>query len=123
MMLSQLLADGVLLMHFAFILFVLLGGALVLYRRRVLWFHIPAVLWAAVVNLMGWVCPLTPLENALRRATGEEGYGEGFVAHYLAPLVYPEGLPEQAGVVLAMGVIAWNILVYLVVFMRWRRGH
>jgi hypothetical protein len=121
-MLSQLLADGVLLIHFAFILFVLLGGGLVLYRRRIIWWHLPAVLWAASVNLAGWVCPLTPLENALRHAAGEEAYGEGFVAHYIAPLVYPEGLPEHAGVVLAVAVIVWNALVYFAVLVRWRRS-
>ncbi|OGT19247.1 MAG: hypothetical protein A2V90_08870 [Gammaproteobacteria bacterium RBG_16_57_12] len=114
------LADLVLLAHFTFVLFVLLGGGLVLYHRRILWLHLPAVLWATAVNLAGWVCPLTPLEQALRRAAGEPGYGEGFVAHYIAPLVYPEGLPANAGLILGVAVLVWNILVYLLVIIRVR---
>src|SRR5574341_667317 len=78
-----LLADLVVLVHAGFILFAALGGLLVLWWRRMLWLHLPAALWAMLIELFGWVCPLTPLEVALRRAGGAAGYGGSFVGHYL----------------------------------------
>jgi len=91
-MFSRFAADLVLLAHLAFILFVVLGGWLVLRRHWVAWFHIPAALWGATVELMGWVCPLTPLENQLRASSGSAGYDGSFIARYLIPVVYPTSL-------------------------------
>ena len=69
-MLPRLLADLILLFHFSFILFVLFGGIIVLYKRWMLWIHIPAILWSSIVNLADWVCPLTPLENMFYSMAG-----------------------------------------------------
>jgi len=110
--LESLLADFVLLLHLAFIVFILLGGLAVAKSPRLLWLHLPAALWGVLIELMGWVCPLTPLENWLRRGAGEQGYTETFVEHYILPLVYPAGLTRNIQLVLAIIVVVVNVLVY-----------
>lgn len=109
---NALLADMMLLLHLAFILFAIFGGLLVLFRHWFAWIHIPAVLWAAVVNMTPWLCPLTPWENYFRKLAGEEGYSGGFVAHYIAPLIYPGHMSFDLILTLAIAVVVWNLLVY-----------
>lgn len=103
-----LLADGVLVLHLGFILFVVLGGALLPRWPWLLWLHLPAVVWAAFIELSGGICPLTPLENALRVAAGNRGYGEGFIEHYLTALIYPRGLTREIQTALGLGVVVLN---------------
>lgn len=117
-MLASFAADFVVLVHFAFIVFVVAGGALVLRWQRLAWLHLPAVAWGAGIELIGGVCPLTPLENALRHAAGEAGYAGGFIEHYLLPLIYPAGLTPAIGMVLGLFVLAVNAVFYAVL---WRR--
>ena len=119
-MIARLLADFTVLLHLAFILFAVLGGLLALRRPRVAWVHLPAAAWAAAIELGGWICPLTPLENALRVRAGEAGYGGGFVEHYLLPLIYPAGLTREIQFALAGFVLLVNIAIYLAVARRWR---
>ncbi|TVP75153.1 MAG: DUF2784 domain-containing protein [Gemmatimonadales bacterium] len=118
-MIYRILADLTLVVHFAFILFVVLGGLLVAWRRRVAWVHVPAALWGALITFVGWRCPLTPLELRLRELGGEAGYTESFVEHYLLSVIYPQGIPEAGWIALGVGVVVVNALVYLWVF-RWR---
>lgn len=115
-MLNRILAESLLLLHFAFILFTLFGGFLVLRHRRWAWAHLAAVLEASLINLFSLTCPLTPLEQSFRRAAGQLGYAGGFVEHYIGPLVYPGGMPRQLELAAAGSVLAWNVLVYAVVF-------
>ena len=122
-MFSSLLADIVLFIHFGFVLFTMVGGLLVLCRRWIAWLHIPVVLWAVMINLFGWVCPLTPLENTLRIAAGEAGYAGGFVQHYLTPLIYYQGASPQFGIKLGAAVLLWNLALYAWVIIRLRRQH
>ena len=110
-----LLADAVLLFHLAFIIFVVLGAALVWRYPRLAWLHLPAVLWAAGMEFSGRVCPLTPLENHLRRLSGEAGYGGGFIEHYLLPIIYPHGLTHQLQLALGAAVIAINVVAYALI--------
>jgi len=110
--LAGLLADGVLVLHLAFILFVMLGGLLVLRWPRVAWLHVPAVLWGIYVELSGRLCPLTPLENSLREAAGQAGYSGGFIEHYVTAVIYPDGLSRGIQMVLATIVVLVNGLVY-----------
>jgi hypothetical protein len=118
--LDRVLADAVVVFHLAFIVFVLAGGVLVItWRRRVAWLHLPAVAWAAYAEFTSTICPLTPLENALRRRAGQSGYESGFVEHYLIPIVYPSGLTPSVQVVLGAIVVAVNIAFYAIV---WRRS-
>ncbi len=116
-----LLADLVVGVHLAFVLFVVAGGLLVLRWPRLAWAHLPAAAWGAVVELAGWVCPLTPLENALRRRGGGVGYGGGFVEHYVVPILYPSELTRELQVGLGLGVVALNAGVYLWLLRRRRR--
>jgi len=116
-----LLADLVLLLHAAFIVFVLLGGLLVWRWRWLIWLHIPAVIWGILIEVQGWLCPLTPLENRLRRAAGNDGYQTGFIDHYLAPLIYPAGLTPAIQLLLAGVVLLVNTLIYALLWRAWRR--
>ena len=121
-MLARLAADLVVAIHFAFILFVVGGGLLVLRYPRLAWVHVPAAAWGAAIELVGGICPLTPLENALRRAAGEAGYHGGFIEHYLLPVIYPAGLTPAVGIVLGLGVLLVNGAIYALLWWRRRRG-
>jgi len=119
-MLSSVLADLVVLLHLGFILFVILGGLLALWRRWMMWVHLPAAAWGAWVSAAGWICPLTPFENWLRAHAGEVGYTGDFTSHYVMPLVYPEGLTRELQLIIAAVVLVVNAVVYAVVIRRWR---
>jgi uncharacterized protein DUF2784 len=111
-MLYRILADLVVLLHLVFILFAVFGGILVLLWKRWAWVHLPAVLWAALIEFMGWVCPLTPLENWLREKGGGSGYRAGFVEHHILPILYPDSLTRPSQVVLGVFVLGINLGVY-----------
>lgn len=95
-----LLADLVLIVHLAFVIFVLCGGLLVLRCRWIAWLHLPAAVWGTVVEFTGWICPLTPLENWLRAQAGQTGYRSDFVAYYLLPVLYPDALTRDVQLML-----------------------
>ena len=103
--------------------FVVLGGLLVLRWRRVIWLHLPAAVWGALIEFAGWICPLTPLEKWLRRQGGLGGYQGGFVEHYILPLLYPSALTRTVQLVLGAVVIAVNLIIYWQVWRRGRFGH
>ena len=111
-------ADLVLVVHLAFVLFVVLGGLLALRWRRVAWVHVPVALYGSTIEFLGFVCPLTPLEVWLRRRGGEAGYEGGFIEHYIVAVLYPSGLTREIQLVLGMAVLVLNAIVYLV---WWRR--
>ncbi|MCM2263959.1 MAG: DUF2784 domain-containing protein [Desulfuromonadales bacterium] len=117
---SRLAADFIVLMHLAFITFVILGGLLALRWRPVVLLHLPAVLWGALIEFTGGICPLTPLEQQLRRTAGEAGYGGGFVDHYVIPVIYPHWLSRPTQLALGLFVIAINLAVYGWLAWRWR---
>ena len=105
-------ADIVVLLHLAFILFVAAGGLLVLRWPRLAWMHVPAIIWGALIEFAGWICPLTPLENRLRAAAGEAAYAGGFIDRYIMPIVYPAGLTRGMQLGLGVAVIAVNLVIY-----------
>ncbi len=111
-MIYRFLADFVVILHLVFIGFALLGGLLILWRRWAIWLHLPAAIWAGVVEFKGWICPLTPLENHLRRAGGAAGYGGGFVERYLIPVIYPEELTQELQITLGCIAIGVNLVIY-----------
>ena len=115
------LADVVVLVHFGFVLFVVLGGLLVLRRPKVAWAHLPAAVWGALIEFGGWICPLTPIENDLRARAGESPYTGDFVARYLLPVIYPDGLTRDAQIVLGLGVVLLNAAIYAVIVRRHRK--
>ncbi|MCQ4319855.1 DUF2784 family protein [Stutzerimonas stutzeri] len=120
-MLYRLGADAVLLLHLAFIVFVLLGGLLVAWKRGFLLLHLPAIAWGLFVELSGRPCPLTHWENLLRRLAGNAGYEAGFIEHYLLPLIYPAWLSVPVQYLLAAVVVLVNALIYG--GLAWRHRH
>ena len=112
----RLMADIVVVTHFAFTIFVLLGGILAIWWRKVVWLHIPAAVWGALIEFAGWICPLTPLENWLRVKGGEAGYPGGFVEEYVLPVIYPAGLTREIQIILGIFVITVNLVIYWKVF-------
>jgi hypothetical protein len=121
-MIERILADGVVILHFGFILFVGFGGFLLLRRKWAAILHLPAVVWAAAIEFRHGICPLTPLEQQLLRAAGEAGYSGSFIEHYLIPIIYPAGLDERLQYVLGTLVIVVNLAVYGWVLFRLRHG-
>lgn len=118
-MIYAALADLTLVLHFAFILFVVLGGIIVVKRPWMLWIHLPAAVYGVLIELGGWICPLTPLENWLRQKAGQQGYTGGFVEHYLLPVIYPEDLTRNVQFVLAALVFLVNAVIYA--FVWWKQ--
>jgi hypothetical protein len=112
------LAELVVVLHFCFVLFVLFGGALALRWPKVVWLHLPAAAWGALISFAGWVCPLTPLEKWLRRQGGSAGYEGGFVEHYILPVLYPRALTRDVQILLGVIVILLNLYVYWRVYRR-----
>lgn len=120
-MLTLLAADAILMVHLAFIVFVVFGGLLVFKWPKLKWLHLAAVAWGVLIEFSGWICPLTPLENLLRRLAGEVGYSEGFLEHYVLALVYPATLTRRLQFALGFGVLAVNLLIYGIYWRRWHR--
>jgi hypothetical protein len=112
------LADLVLVVHLAFVLFVVLGGLLVLRWPRLAWLHVPAAVWGVLIEYTGWICPLTPLENSLRERGGGAGYSGGFLEHYIQPVLYPAGLTRGTQIVLGSLALLVNLTAYGVVVAR-----
>ena len=116
------LADFLVLLHFTFVLFVLFGGLLILIWRWMIWLHLPAAGWGALIEFTGWTCPLTPLEHWLRETGGGPRYQSGFIEYYILPLLYPAGLTGQLQVLLGLLVLLLNCGVYLLMFRRRRQS-
>jgi hypothetical protein len=119
-MLYRALADLVLLVHLAFVLFVVLGGLLVLRWPKTAWLHLPAAAWGVLIEFAGWICPLTPLEVSLRVRGGESAYAGGFIAHYVTALLYPAGLTRGVQVFLGSGALLLNAGIYSYIALRRR---
>ena len=114
-------ADVIVLVHLAFILFVAAGGLLVLRWPKLAWMHVPAVVWGALIELAGWICPLTPLENRLRGAAGEAAFDGGFIDRYIMPIIYPAGLTRGMQLTIGTVVIVVNLVVYGSLVLRRKR--
>lgn len=121
-MLDRRLADLVLVVHLAFVAFVILGGLTALRWPRLAWIHIPVALYGAAVEFLGFICPLTPLEVWLRQRGGEAGYSGGFVEHYVTAALYPAGLTRQLQFELGTIVLVINAVIYAFWWRRRRRN-
>lgn len=120
-MLLRLLAELTLILHFLFILFVIFGGLFVFKWSRIAWLHVPCAIWGALLEFYRWVCPLTYLENYFQNKAGVSGYSEGFVEHYLLPVIYPAGLTENTRLTLGLLVVVINLVIYGYFF--WTRDY
>lgn len=117
-MFERLAADSVVVIHFAFILFVIAGGLLVFRWRWVMLLHLPAVAWGALIEFSGGICPLTPLEQSLRTAAGQAGYQGGFIDHYLMPVIYPPELSRTLQIGMGVFVVLLNATIYFLLLRR-----
>lgn len=115
-------AGLLLLTHLAFVLFVVLGGLLVLKWPRVAWVHIPCALWGAAIEFGGWICPLTSLEQHFLQRAGETSYSGGFLQYYIWPLLYPEELTRSMQVSLGIAVLLVNVAIYTFTALRRKRN-
>jgi len=106
------LADLVVIVHLSFVAFVIAGGLLALKWRRFSYIHVPAVGWGVLVEIMGWVCPLTPVEIWLRENAGAKGYSTGFIEHYILPVLYPAQLTPTLQWVLGILLLIVNAVIY-----------
>ncbi len=109
----RLLADLLVVFHIAFVLFAVFGAALAFRWPKIIRLHVPAAIWAALIEFAGWACPLTPLENRLRTLSGEAGYSGGFVEHYILPVLYPGILTRKIQILLGIFVLALNVFIYI----------
>jgi Protein of Unknown function (DUF2784) len=105
-------ADLVVVIHFAFVIFAVLGGILVLKRKKWAWMHVPSLLWAALIEFADWMCPLTWLEDWLREKGGATSYSGDFVGHYLLPVLYPDKLTRSFQITLGLLVVVGNAVIY-----------
>jgi len=112
----SLAATAIALLHLAFILFVVLGGLLVLRWPRVMWLHLPAAVWGVLIEFAGWWCPLTKWENYFLQQAGRAGYSGGFVAHYIMPILYPAGMTRGLEIAIGLFVLVLNAGIYVRVF-------
>ena len=119
-MIYAVLADAVVVLHGAFILFVIFGGVLVFWRRGLAWLHLPCMIWGVLGSFYAWVCPLTDLENYWRAAAGDRGYEGGYIEHYLLPLIYPAAMTRGMQLALGLGLLTVNLLVYGLAWRRWQ---
>ena len=117
-MTSKLLADLILILHLAFILSAVFGGLLVLWKPKLACIHIPLFLWAGMVNMASWICPLTPWEVKYRIQAGQAGYEESFIEHYIEPIVYPAGMTREFEFFSGLAVVLLNIFIYITLFRR-----
>ena len=115
-MLWRILADLTLLIHLAFIIFVIVGGFLAIRWPGLAWVHLPAMVWGVAIEFAGWICPLTPLENWLLRTGGLAGYSGGFIERYLLPVIYPTRLTHEVQIYLGAGVLLMNLIAYTLFF-------
>lgn len=121
-MIYEFLATTVAIVHLAFVVFAMFGGMLVLRYPKMLWLHLPALLWGVVVQWADWICPLTPLENYFRLRSGEAGFEGEFVEHLVSEILYPQDLTLELRYVLGLVLILLNVAVYAYVFLMRGKG-
>ena len=111
-MIAGLAADIIVLVHLGFIMFVALGGLLVIKWQKMAFLHLPCALWGVLIAFGGWICPLTPLEMHFRQVTGQAGYAGRFVDQYVMPIGYPAGLTRGMQIAFGVAILTVNLLVY-----------
>ena len=114
-MFYRLAADIVVVLHFSFIVFVIVGGFLAIRWPRIAWLHLPIAAYGALIEFFSFVCILTPLEQWLRIRSGAEGYDTSFTEHYILPLIYPSVLTYRLQLFLGISVVVINVIAYSLV--------
>ncbi|OKY75097.1 MAG: hypothetical protein BM485_10410 [Desulfobulbaceae bacterium DB1] len=122
-MLFSIAADIITVFHLCFIIFVIAGGLPALRYRRLIFLHLPAAAWGALIEFKGWICPLTPLEQQLRQAAANSSYQGSFIEHYLLPIIYPSELTRELQIFFGVMVVIVNLAVYGSLLFRSVRRH
>ena len=117
----ELAADLTLIVHFAFIIFVVFGGLLFFVITKIIYVHVPALIWGIYIELTHSICPLTHLENWFLQKANLSTYSEGFIQNYLLPIVYPKNLTEDLQTYIAIVLIASNTLIYGMIISRLKK--
>ena len=112
----ELAANIILIIHFLFIIFVIFGALLLFVEKKIVFIHIPAIIWGSYIELTHSICPLTYLENWLLQKANLTTYSEGFIQNYLVPIVYPTNLTKDTQIYLGIALIAINIVFYAFIF-------
>ena len=108
----ELAADLTLIVHFAFIIFVVFGALLFFVSTKIIYVHVPALIWGIYIELTHSVCPLTYLENWFLQKANLTTYSEGFIQNYLVPIVYPKNLTDNLQIYFAIVLIVANMIMY-----------
>ena len=117
----ELAADFALIVHFAFIMFVVLGALLLFISKKIIYFHIPAVIWGVYIELTNSICPLTYLENWFLQKANLTIYSGGFIQNYLVPIIYPSNLTENLQTYLGLIIIVVNLIMYVLIISKSRK--
>ena len=118
----ELAADIILIIHFLFILFVIFGALLFFVSKKIVFIHIPAIIWGSYIELTHSICPLTYLENWFLHKANLTTYSEGFIQNYLVPIVYPMNLTKDLQIFLGIGLIVINIVIYAFIFSKQKKN-
>jgi len=118
----ELAADLTLIIHFAFILFVIFGALLFFITTKIIFIHIPAFIWGSYIELTNSICPLTYLENWFLHKANLTTYSEGFIQNYLVPIVYPVSLTKDLQIYIGIALIVINIVIYVFIFSKLKKN-
>ena len=115
------IADLFMLLHFAFLVMLTLGGFAAWRWPRFIWVHVGLAIWGILNAVVKVPCPLTDVEDWARRRAGEQGLPQGFIDRYLTGVVYPE--EHLVAVQLAVaGVIVVSWVGFAVLWNKRRRS-
>tara|TARA_B100001027_G_scaffold80341_1_gene55053 strand:- start:43 stop:405 length:363 start_codon:yes stop_codon:yes gene_type:complete len=117
----QFFANLTLIVHLFFILFVVFGGLIFFIFPKIIYLHLPALLWGVYIELTNSVCPLTYLENWSLNKGELTTYSNDFILNYLFPIIYPEGLTNEIQIYLGISLIVTNILIYGFIYKNFMR--
>ena len=118
----ELAANLTLIVHFAFILFVVFGALLFFVTTKIIFIHFPALIWGSYIELTNSICPLTYLENWFLHKANLTTYSEGFIQNYLVPIVYPMNMTKDLQIFLGIGLIVINIVIYAFIFSKQKKN-
>ena len=118
----ELTADLILVVHFVFIIFVVFGALLFFVSTKIVFIHIPALIWGSYIELTNSICPLTYLENWFLHKANLTAYSEGFIQNYLVPIVYQVSLTKDLQIYLGIALIVINIVIYAFIFNKLKKN-
>ena len=118
----ELFAKVTLIIHLIFILFVIFGGLLFFISSKIIYIHLPALLWGIYIELTNSVCPLTFLENWFLYKGELTTYSNDFINNYLFPIIYPGSINNEIQIYLGLSLIVINILIYGLIYKNLKRN-